>query len=155
MSEFIENDEKIKKIIINENNIKKLFDISINLEGLLRHASTHAAGIVISDNNLNESVPLYKDPKSDVPVTQFSMKYVEKAGLIKFDFLGLKTLTVIDETIQCLRKKNIYLDIDNILLNDKKTFDILKSGNTTGIFQLEGQWYETLRRISYQIDLKI
>ena len=105
LSEFIENDEKIKKIIINEPNIKKLFDISINLEGLLRHASTHAAGIVISDNNLNESVPLYKDPKSDVPVTQFSMKYVEKIGLIKFDFLGLKTLTVIDETIQCLRKK--------------------------------------------------
>ena len=83
---------------------------------------------------------MYKDPKSDVPVTQFSMKYVEKIGLIKFDFLGLKTLTVIDETIQCLRKKNIYLDIDNILLNDKKTFDILKSGNTTGIFQLEGQY---------------
>ena len=120
LSEFIENDEKIKKIIINEPNIKKLFDISINLEGLLRHASTHAAGIVISDDNLNESVPLYKDPKSDVPVTQFSMKYVEKIGLIKFDFLGLKTLTVIEETIQCLRKKNIYLDIDNILLNDKK-----------------------------------
>ena len=114
----------------------------------MRHASTHAAGIVISDNNLNESVPLYKDPKSDVPVTQFSMKYVEKAGLIKFDFLGLKTLTVIDETIQCLRKKNIYLDIDNILLNDKKTFDILKSGNTTGIFQLEGQGMrETLKNI--------
>ena len=105
LSEFIENDEKIKKIIINEPNIKKLFDISVNLEGLLRHASTHAAGIVISDDNLNESVPLYKDPKSDVPVTQFSMKYVEKIGLIKFDFLGLKTLTVIEETIQCLRKK--------------------------------------------------
>ena len=148
LSEFIENDEKIKKIIINEPNIKKLFDISVNLEGLLRHASTHAAGIVISDDNLNESVPLYKDPKSDVPVTQFSMKYVEKIGLIKFDFLGLKTLTVIEETIQCLRKKNIYLDIDNILLNDKKTFDILKSGNTTGIFQLEGHGMrETLKNI--------
>ena len=108
LSEFIENDEKIKKIIINEPNIKKLFDISVNLEGLLRHASTHAAGIVISDDNLNESVPLYKDPKSDVPVTQFSMKYVEKIGLIKFDFLGLKTLTVIEETIQCLRKKYLF-----------------------------------------------
>ena len=105
LSDFIENDEKIKKIISNQPDIKKLFDISKNLEGLLRHASTHAAGIVISDEDLNKSVPLYKDPKSEIPVTQFSMKYVEKIGLIKFDFLGLKTLTVIHETVKYLKKE--------------------------------------------------
>ena len=118
-----------------------------NLEGLLRHASTHAAGI-ISDEDLNKSVPLYKDPKSEIPVTQFSMKYVEKIGLIKFDFLGLKTLTVIHETVKYLKKREIYVDIENIKINDKKTFDLLKNGNTTGIFQLEGQGMrETLKNI--------
>ena len=148
LSDFIENDEKIKKIISNQPDIKKLFDISKNLEGLLRHASTHAAGIVISDEDLNKSVPLYKDPKSEIPVTQFSMKYVEKIGLIKFDFLGLKTLTVIHETVKYLKKREIYVDIENIKINDKKTFDLLKNGNTTGIFQLEGQGMrETLKNI--------
>ncbi len=148
LSEFIANDDKIKKIISNEPNIKKLFDVSKNLEGLLRHASTHAAGIVISDEDLNKSLPLYKDPKSIVPVTQFSMKYVEKIGLIKFDFLGLKTLTVINETVECLKRKGVDLDIEDILLNDKKTFDLLKNGNSTGVFQLEGQGMrETLKNI--------
>ena len=148
LSDFIDSDDKIKKIISSEPNIKKLFDISINLEGLLRHTSTHAAGIVISDEDLNKSLPLYKDPKSDVPVTQFSMKYVEKIGLIKFDFLGLKTLTVIHETVQYLKKRKIIIDIENIFLDDKKTFDLLKNGNTTGIFQLEGQGMrETLKNI--------
>ena len=117
-------------------------------EGLLRHASTHAAGIVISDEDLNKSVPLYKDSKSEIPVTQFSMKYVEKIGLIKFDFLGLKTLTVTHETVKYLKKREIYVDIENIKINDKKTFDLLKNGNTTGIFQLEGQGMrETLKNI--------
>ena len=148
LSEFIANDDKIKKIISNEPNIKKLFDVSKNLEGLLRHASTHAGGIVISDEDLNKSVPLYKDPKSIVPVTQFSMKYVEKIGLIKFDFLGLKTLTVINETVECLKRKGVDLDIEDILLNDKKTYDLLKNGNSTGVFQLEGQGMrETLKNI--------
>ena len=148
LSDFIDSDDKIKKIISSEPNIKKLFDISVNLEGLLRHTSTHAAGIVISDEDLNKSLPLYKDPKSDVPVTQFSMKYVEKIGLIKFDFLGLKTLTVIHETVQYLKKREIIIDIENIFLDDKKTFDLLKNGNTTGIFQLEGQGMrETLKNI--------
>ena len=126
LSDFIDSDDRIKKIISSEPNIKKLFDISINLEGLLRHTSTHAAGIVISDEDLNKSLPLYKDLKSDVPVTQFSMKYVEKIGLIKFDFLGLKTLTVIHETVQYLKKRKIFIDIENIFLDDKKTLIYLK-----------------------------
>ena len=114
----------------------------------LRHASTHAAGIVISDEDLTKSLPLYKDPKSVVAVTQFSMKYVEKIGLIKFDFLGLKTLTVIDETVLYLKKQRINLDLENILLNDKKTFALLKNGETTGVFQLEGLGMrETLKNI--------
>ncbi len=91
LKEFVKNNDKIKKILRDDLNIKKLFKISIDLEGLLRHASTHAAGIVISDKPLAGIIPLYKEPKSDFPVTQFSMKYVEKIGLIKFDFLGLKT----------------------------------------------------------------
>ena len=103
---------------------------------------------MISDEDLNKSVPLYKDPKSIVPVTQFSMKYVEKIGLIKFDFLGLKTLTIINETVECLKRKGVDLDIEDILLNDKKTYDLLKNGNSTGVFQLEGQGMrETLKNI--------
>ena len=106
ISNFLEENEKIQKIIKNNTNIKTLFNHGKKLEGLLRHASTHAAGIVISDKKLNNIVPLYKDPKSDIPVTQFSMKYVEKAGLIKFDFLGLKTLTVINDTCKILKSKS-------------------------------------------------
>ena len=148
LKEVIQNDEKIKKIISSDSNVKKLFEVSKNLEGLYRHASTHAAGIVISDQSLKNLVPLYKDPKSDVPVTQFSMKYVEKIGLIKFDFLGLKTLTVIQDAIKNLKRRKIFIDIDNIPLDDKKTFELLRSGNTTGIFQLEGQGMrETLKNI--------
>ena len=111
LKEFMQSDEKVKKIISNDINIKNLFEISKNLEGLYRHASTHAAGIVISDQSLKNLVPLYKDPKSDVPVTQFSMKYVEKIGLIKFDFLGLKTLTVIQEAIENLKRKFLLISI--------------------------------------------
>ncbi len=140
LKELIKDDPQIKKMINTDKNLSTLFEISSNLEGLLRHASTHAAGIVIAENPLDENIPLYKDPKSEIPVTQFSMKYVEKIGLIKFDFLGLKTLTVIDETLKILkRKRSINLDIANIPLNDSKTYKMLKDGLTTGVFQLEGQ----------------
>ena len=105
LDEFLSENSQIKKIIKNNPDIKKLFNHARRFEGLLRHASTHAAGIVISDKKLNEIVPLYKDPKSEIPVTQYSMKYVEKVGLIKFDFLGLKTLTVIHDTCKILRRK--------------------------------------------------
>ena len=105
LKELVNDDTQIKKMINTDKNLRTLFEISANLEGLFRHASTHAAGIVIAENPLDEHIPLYKDPKSEIPVTQFSMKYVEKIGLIKFDFLGLKTLTVIDETLKILKKK--------------------------------------------------
>ncbi|MAI29520.1 MAG: DNA polymerase III subunit alpha [Rickettsiales bacterium] len=141
-------DEKIKKLIKNDSNIKKLFKISIDLEGLYRHVSTHAAGIVISDTSLLNLLPLYKDTKSDIPVTQFSMKYVEKMGLIKFDFLGLKTLTVIDKACKYLKDIGKKVDINELPLDNSKTFDLLKKGDTTGVFQLEGQGMkETLKKV--------
>jgi DNA polymerase-3 subunit alpha len=119
--------------------IKRAFDIAQKLEGLHRHASTHAAGIVIGERPLSELVPLYRDPKSMMPVTQFNMKWVEPAGLVKFDFLGLKTLTVLQTAVNLLRRRGIEIDLLRIPLDDPKTFDILGRGETVGIFQVESQ----------------
>tara|TARA_B100000700_G_scaffold331748_1_gene467941 strand:+ start:17904 stop:21374 length:3471 start_codon:yes stop_codon:yes gene_type:complete len=117
--------------------VERLIAIALKLEGLHRHASTHAAGLVISDRPLNELVPLYRDPRSNMPVTQFSMKFSEQSGLVKFDFLGLKTLTVIEEACQNIRRSGIEVILSEIPFNDKKTFDLLSSGHTAGVFQLE------------------
>lgn len=119
--------------------VRRAFDIALKLEGLYRHASTHAAGIVIGDRPLSELVPLYRDPKSDMPVTQFNMKWVEQAGLVKFDFLGLKTLTVLQTAARLLRQRGIELDLTAIPLDDKKTYDLLSRAEAVGIFQLESQ----------------
>ncbi len=116
----------------------RLIDIALKLEGLFRHASTHAAGVVIGDRPLDELVPLYRDPRSTMPVTQFNMKYVEQAGLVKFDFLGLKTLTVLARAVQLLRERGIEVDLtDTLPLDDKPTYEMLCRGETTGVFQLE------------------
>ena len=117
--------------------IARLIEISLQLEGLYRHASTHAAGIVIGDRPLSELVPLYRDPRSEMPATQFSMKYAEMAGLVKFDLLGLKTLTVLDHALAILRKAGVEIDIDRIPLDDGKTYKMLGAGAATGVFQLE------------------
>jgi DNA polymerase-3 subunit alpha len=117
--------------------VEKLLSICLKLEGLYRHASTHAAGVVIGDRPLNELIPLYRDPRSDMPVSGFSMKYVEAAGLVKFDFLGLKTLTVLSKAEQLIRNTGQNIDISKIPLDDKKTFEMISSGDTTGVFQLE------------------
>jgi DNA polymerase III subunit alpha len=119
--------------------VQRAFDIAQKLEGLHRHASTHAAGIVIGDRPLRELVPLYRDPKSMMPVTQFNMKWVEPAGLVKFDFLGLKTLTVLDIAVKLVRKRDIELDLSRIPLDDAKTYEMLARGETVGIFQVESQ----------------
>jgi DNA polymerase-3 subunit alpha len=119
--------------------VARAFDIAQRLEGLTRHASTHAAGIVISDRPLSELVPLYRDPKSDMPVTQFNMKWVEPAGLVKFDFLGLKTLTVLDAAVKLLKQRGVDLDIGRIPLDDKKTYELLGRGDVVGVFQVESQ----------------
>jgi DNA polymerase III subunit alpha len=117
--------------------VKQLFNIALKLEGLYRNASTHAAGIVIGDRALDELVPLYRDPRSSIPATQFNMKYVEKAGLVKFDFLGLKTLTVIDKAQKLIRKRVPDFDASRIPLDDTKTYQMLSAGDTMGVFQLE------------------
>jgi DNA polymerase III, alpha subunit len=117
--------------------VARLFDIARKLEGLYRHASTHAAGVVIGDRALEELVPLYRDPRSDMPVTQFNMKDVEQAGLVKLDFLGLKTLTVLTQAEKLVRRRGIDIDLTRIPLDDPKTFAMLSHGDSTGVFQLE------------------
>ena len=119
--------------------VGRAFDIAQKLEGLHRHASTHAAGIVIGDRPLSELVPLYRDPKSDLPVTQFNMKWVESAGLVKFDFLGLKTLSVLAKAVDLVRRGGIEIDLSRIPLDDAKTYAALARGETVGVFQVEGQ----------------
>jgi len=119
--------------------VKRLFDLAMKLEGLPRHASTHAAGVVIGDRPLDELVPLYRDPRSDMPVTQFDMKYVEAAGLVKFDFLGLKTLSVLKEAQCLLAEQGIEVNFDALPWDDPAVYDLLQRGDAVGIFQLESE----------------
>jgi len=128
--------------------VAELIDMGIKLEGLYRHASKHAAGVVIADRPLTELVPLYLDEPGSVPATQFNMKYVEMAGLVKFDFLGLKTLTVIEKCCELIGRKGIQVDISKIPLDDVKTFELLQRVETIGIFQLEsGGMKEVVRKL--------
>ena len=139
LQESIDREPRFKEEIKKDIKVKKLIELSLKLEGLNRNMATHAAGVVIAGKNLTEQVPLYKDHSSNLflPSTQFDMYSSENAGLVKFDLLGLKTLTVIDKTIKMLSSKNIKLEINKIGLNDKKVFDLLSTGETTGLFQLE------------------
>src|SRR5262249_28282710 len=125
LARAIEDEPKLQEVRDGDPVVRRAFDIALKLEGLNRHASTHAAGIVIGDRPLRELVPLYRDPKSDMPVTQFNMKWVEQAGLVKFDFLGLKTLTVLDVAVKLLRQRGIELDLGAIDLADAKTYELL------------------------------
>jgi DNA polymerase-3 subunit alpha len=117
--------------------VRELFSIALKLEGLYRNASTHAAGIVIGDRPLEQLVPLYRDPRSGLPATQYNMKYVEKAGLVKFDFLGLKTLTVIAKAEALIRRRLPDFNAGKIPLDDEATYTMLAQGETVGVFQLE------------------
>ena len=137
LPEAIASEPRLQYERENSEAVAKLLDIATQLEGLYRHASTHAAGVVIGDRPLEELVPLYRDPRSDMPVTQFNMKWVETAGLVKFDFLGLKTLTVIDQACQLMRKGGVDLDISTIPLDDRKSFEMLARADTVGVFQYE------------------
>ena len=139
LTECIAGEPRLQKLITEDSRVKKLTDLSLKLEGLNRNVATHAAGVVIADKKLSEIVPLYKDSSSDLllPSTQFDMYSAENAGLIKFDFLGLKTLTVINNTQKLIRKKIKDFDIENISYEDQKVFDLLSSGNTVGLFQIE------------------
>ena len=137
LSEAIKSEKKIREEISNDPKISRLVEVALQLEGLFRHASTHAAGVVIGDRPLDQLVPLYRDPRSDMPVTQYNMKYVEQAGLVKFDFLGLKTLTVLKKAVEYIAMRNVEIDIINVPLDDKASFDLMCCGNTVGVFQLE------------------
>jgi DNA polymerase-3 subunit alpha len=139
LSRAIEDEPRLQAAQDADPVVRRAFDIARKLEGLNRHASTHAAGIVIGDRPLSEVVPLYRDPKSDMPVTQFNMKWVEQAGLVKFDFLGLKTLTVLRKAVDLLKRRGIDLDLAAIPLDDQKTYDLLARAEAVGIFQLESQ----------------
>ncbi|MBY0511619.1 MAG: DNA polymerase III subunit alpha, partial [Rhodospirillaceae bacterium] len=137
LKEAIESEPELRNLRDADDNVRHLLDISLRLEGLYAHASTHAAGLVIADRPLDELVPLYRDPNSDMPVTQFNMKWVEPAGLVKFDFLGLKTLTVLDRAVKLLRKRGIHIDLATMPLDDKPTFAMLSRADAAGVFQFE------------------
>jgi DNA polymerase-3 subunit alpha len=137
LSKAIEEEPKLQEEADKEPVVARLLDIAQKLEGLYRHASTHAAGIVIGDRPLSKLVPMYRDPRSDMPVTQFNMKWVEQAGLVKFDFLGLKTLTVLKTAVEYVAKRNIHVDLAKIPLDDKLTYEMLSRGETVGVFQVE------------------
>jgi DNA polymerase-3 subunit alpha len=138
ISRAIHEELQVKELYQTDDRIKELLDNAMVLEGLARHASTHAAGIVISNKLLTEHLPLCRG-KKDETVTQYHMKVIEKIGLIKIDFLGLETLTIINDTIGLLRDQGIELDLSTIPLDDKRTYDLLSSGNTSGVFQLESR----------------
>ena len=139
LQESIDREPRFKQEVKNNPKVKKLLDLSLKLEGLNRNMATHAAGVVIAGEKLAEQFPLYVDHSSELilPSTQYDMYSSENAGLVKFDLLGLKTLTVIDKTIKRLKNKNIVLDISKINQSDEKVFSLLSTGETTGLFQLE------------------
>jgi DNA polymerase-3 subunit alpha len=137
IQEAINSEELLRKEMSDNDQVKNLLLTAIDLEGLNRHVSTHAAGLVIGDRPLNELVPLYKLNDEEMPATQFNMKFVEKAGLVKFDFLGLKTLTILSKAESLIKKKQEKFNLSNILLNDVKTYEMLSTGDTIGVFQLE------------------
>ena len=123
----------------NDAEVKRLVDLALQLEGLPRNSSTHAAGVVIGDRPLAELVPLYRDPRSDMPVTQFDMKTVEDTGLVKFDFLGLKTLSVLRKAVDLLKKRGIDMDLETLSWDDQQVYGLLQRGDTVGVFQLESE----------------
>ncbi len=137
LAEAIESEPRLREERARDEGVAALLEKALKLEGLYRHASTHAAGVVIGDRALDELTPLYRDPRSDLPATQYNMKWVEPAGLVKFDFLGLKTLTVIDRAARLVRDAGGEIDPQNLPLNDDKTFAMLGDGAAVGVFQLE------------------
>ncbi len=138
LQEALDQEPEFQKEAAGDETIARLIEIALKLEGMYRNISMHAAGVVIGNKPLDQIVPLYKDPSSDMPITQYDKHFVEDASLIKFDFLGLKTLTTIEKTLDLIRQKEeVTFDINNLPLEDEKTYELLKTGNTTGVFQLE------------------
>src|SRR5262245_13059603 len=139
LAQAIAGEPKLQEARDAEPMVARLLEIAQKLEGLYRHASTHAAGMVIGDRPLDELVPLYRDPKSSFPITQYNWKLVEAAGLVKFDFLGLKTLTVLQKAVELIKRgRGIAIDLAKLPLDDRKTYELLARADTVGVFQLEG-----------------
>ncbi|MGX1196546.1 DNA polymerase III subunit alpha [Parvibaculum sp. MBR-TMA-1.3b-4.2] len=146
LPEAIEGEPRLQEEAKNDETVARMLEIGQKLEGLYRHASTHAAGVVIGDRPLDELVPLYRDPRSDMPVTQFNMKWVEPAGLVKFDFLGLKTLTVLQQAVNLLKLRDIEVDLAHLPLDDRASYEMLAKGQTVGVFQLESSGMRDMLR---------
>ena len=148
LKQAVKSEPRFQEEIKKDPRIENLLEIAQSLEGLHRNASTHAAGVIIADRPIKKLVPLYKDPDSELPATQFSMKYAEKTGLVKFDFLGLKTLTMIEKALAFIRRDGKEVDSTWETLDDEKTFQLIASGNTLGVFQLDGQGVrDVLRKV--------
>ncbi|MEE8443892.1 MAG: DNA polymerase III subunit alpha, partial [Alphaproteobacteria bacterium] len=137
LGQAIESEPALQQLRDTDETVRRLIEIALKLEGLYRHASTHAAGVVIGDRPLVELTPLYRDPRSTMPVTQFNMKYVEQTGLIKYDFLGLRTLTVLARAVELLAASGVEVDLSSLPLDDPATYETMCRGETTGVFQLE------------------
>ncbi len=146
LARAIEGEPKLREARDEDETVARMLEIGQRLEGLYRHASTHAAGLVIGDRPLEETVPLYRDPRSTMPVTQYNMKWVEPAGLVKFDFLGLKTLTVISTACALLARRGIKVDPATIPFEDEKTYEMMARGDTIGVFQFESAGMRSLMR---------
>ncbi|WP_340119117.1 DNA polymerase III subunit alpha [Pelagibius sp. 7325] len=146
LQQAIDGEPVLQEMRREDESVDKLLTIALRIEGLYRHASTHAAGVVIGDRPLDQLVPLYRDPRSDMPVTQFNMKFVEQAGLVKFDFLGLKTLTVLQRGCELLARRGVEVDLSLIPLDDQKSFEMMSRGDTTGVFQFESSGMRSLLR---------
>ncbi len=138
LAQAIDGEPRLQEMRDGDEGIRRLLQTALQLEGLYRHASTHAAGVVIGDRDLVELVPLYRDVKTDTLVTQFNMKFVEQAGLVKFDFLGLTTLTILARGVQMLRELGTEVDLAMLPLDDARTYEMLARGDTGGVFQFEG-----------------
>ena len=146
LQQAIDGEPLLQEMRREDESVDKLITIALGIEGLYRHASTHAAGVVIGDRPLDQLVPLYRDPRSDMPVTQFNMKFVEQAGLVKFDFLGLKTLTVLQRACDLLARRGVEVDLSLIPLDDRKAFEMMSRGDTIGVFQFESSGMRSLLR---------
>lgn len=149
LTEAKEQEPRLQEMIDNNPRVAHLFEVAERLEGLTRHASKHAAGIVISPERVDDVLPIYIPPKTTDLVTQYAMTELESLGFLKMDFLGLRTLTLIDQTVKMIKSKhNLYIDIDMLPLDDPKTFALICAGNTSGVFQLESSGLkEVLRKL--------
>jgi len=154
LKQAIDGEPRLQEERDRDETVRTMLEIGLKLEGLYRHASTHAAGVVIGDRPLEEIVPLYRDPRSSMPATQFNLKWVEPAGLVKFDFLGLKTLTVIDKAVKLIRRREPRFDIASIPYDDPGVYEMLARGDTVGVFQLESSGFKDLLKKSHPSNIE-